>query len=667
MLNRSGVAGLISMKLAFYLLMAISLSVFTVQCEDSVSVSFNQQGTIGEPLEVSRTMSYNIHIQPTDAMAIKKLELEVGPDFDDMAISKKFTAGDLSFYVGKGEAKDLHFEVNFQSPEMRQGDFGKWLSDKNETGVWDRAWYHLRISQVIGDAIEVQNYEGHPRLFKPFEEFRNARVSPSKGTNQSAYSYSVEAQSNSNDIIALKAGPSKNGPWEDAGSRNYTVVGTWQRLVWDNISLGFDFNTAYYKFIGRKESDMYGGPSWPVNYSYKNASVSPGKGLFDGNFTYGLDFKAEKRLNVELDVWDIDAKMYRPVGTVSYDNVSDWEHLVWPHIGISENPDAEGSSSYFFSIYYPGSERPIATTKDEVGTYAGPDIVSMEFENASVSPRTGTILAPFVYSVDVEAKPPKDVELETLAPGNSSLWISQGTVTYDGSTKRLQWPGVKADGIADGDAKYRFKCGGSTSDIFEGPVIRSFGINASVTPYNGSLYFTTPIRGQIDHVYTYTYSAEFEPTENLEPMVINLEVYDPVSCEWIHVARRTYDTSQRFLNFTVNFAELSLFEKPFLGESRFRFVSEDGTPISKEFPGPDILVNFRNETHIEGPTSRTYRVEVRSSLSNLPVALAYTQDNNLWKNNPTTRMYSSNNSEWKTLEWANFPKYYGIEYVAMGV
>jgi hypothetical protein len=667
MLNRHDVAGLTSLKLALYLLIALSLSVFTVQCEDAVFVSFDQRGTIGEPFEVSRTIAYDIHIQPADAMAIKKLELEVGPDFDDMAISKKFSAGDLSFYIGKDEAKDLRFEVNFQSPEMRGGDFGKWLSDKNETGVWDRAWYHLKITQVIGDAIEVQNYEGHPRLFKPFEEFRNAKVSPSKGTNQSAYSYSVEVQSNSNDVVALKVSPTMNGPWEDMGSKNYTLVGVWQKLAWDNISLNFDFNTAYYKFTGRKESDISGGPSWPVNYTYKNASVRPGKGLFDGSFTYGLDFMAEKRLNVDLNIWDIDSKTYRPVGTISYDNVSNWQHLVWPDIRLSENPDAEGSSSYYFSFYYPGSDKPIATTKDEEGTYAGPDIVLMEFENASVSPREGTVLAPFVYSVDVNAKPPKDVELETLAPGNSSRWMSQGTVTYDGSAKRLQWPDVKVDGLADGDAKYRFKSGRSTSDIFPGPTINSFNINASVTPYNGSLYFTAPIRGQIDHVYTYTYSAEFKPTENLEPIVINLEVFDPVSGEWIYVARRTYDPSQRFLNFTVNFAELSLFAKPFLGESKFRFVSEEGIPISKEFPGPDILVNFRNETHIEGATSRTYRVEVRSSLPNLPIALAYTQDNNLWKNNPSTRNYTSNNSEWKTLEWANYPKYYGIEYVALGV
>jgi hypothetical protein len=667
MLNRLDVAGLTSLKLALYILIALTLGTFTAQCEDAVYVSFDQPGTIGEPLEVSRTIDYDIHIQPADAMAIKKLELEIGPDFDDMAISKKFSSGNLSFYVGKDTSKDLRFEVNFQSPEMRQGDFGKWLSDKNETGAWDRAWYHLEITQVIGDAIEVQNYDGHPRLFKPFEEFRNAKVFPSLGTNQSAYSYSADVQSNSNDVVALKVSPTRNGPWEDMGSKNYTLVGAWQKLVWDNISLDFDFNTAYYKFAGRKESEISGGPSWPVNYTYKNPSVSPGKGLFDSSFTYGLDFTAEKRLNVELNIWDVDGKTYRPVGTISYDNVSSWEHLVWPDIRLSENPDAEGSSSYYFSIYYPGSERPIATTKDEAGAYLGPDIVPMEFENASASPEEGTILSPFVYSVDVNARPPKDVELETLAPGNSSKWISQGTVTYDGSTRRLQWPDVKVDGIAGGDAKYRFRSGRSTSETFSGPTINPFDINASVMPCNGSLYDTTPIRGQIDHVYTYDYSAEFKPAENLEPIVINLEVFDPVSEDWIHVARRTYDPSQRFLNFTVNFAELSLFEKPFLGESKFRFVSEEGVPISKEFPGPYILVNFRNETHAEGPTSRTYSVEVRSSLSNLSVALAYTQDNNLWKDNPSTRMYASNNSEWKTLEWANFPKYYGIEYVALGV
>lgn len=553
-------------RVIFCLAIALLLSVFSAQCEDAASVSFEQRGVAAEPLEASRTITYVVHLQPQNAMAMKSLELDVGPDANDMEASKTFTAEERS-YLAPGEAKDFRFDVNFQSPEMRQGDFGKWLADKNETGVWDKAWYRLKITQLIGSPIVVENYEGHPRIYKPFENFRNGRVSPLKGTNQSTYAYEVEVQSNTNDTILMKVAPSQGelSKGMDKGSRNYTNVGAWQKLVWENISLGFDFNTAYYKFIGRKESETFGGPSWPVNYTYRNASVSPKRGLPENRFAYSLDFRAEKKLNVELNVWDIDSRIYRPAGMVPYDNVSNWVRLVWPEVRLTEDLEARGSSNYYFSFYYPGSDKPISTTRVESESYPGPEIVPIELRNASVQ------------------------------------------------------------------------------------------------PYNGSLYLTAPQVGPISRLYTYTYSAEVNGCQGKGPVEIRLEVYDPVSGRWLNGGLQTYEPGMANLSCSVNFA--NLFNGPFLGETKYRFISNN--IVLGEFPGPRIDTNFRNESATEAGARINYLVEVRSSLPRVPIALAFTTDNNKWQLNQDRRIYESRSQNWTTLVWNAYPRYYSIEFEAL--
>lgn len=551
-------------RVIFCLSIVLQLSILSAQCQDVASVFFEQRGVAAEPLEASRTITFAVHLQPQNAMAMKKLELDVGPDANDVEVSKTFTLEENS-YLASGEAKDFRFDVNFLSPEMRQGDFGRWLLDKNETGVWDKAWYRLKITQFIGSPIVVENYEGHPRIYKPFENFRNGMVSPLKGTNQSTYTYEVEAQSNSNDSILMKVAPSQNGPWTEKGSRNYTNVGAWQKLVWENISLGFDFNTAYYKFAGRKESETFGGPSWPVNYTYRNASVSPTRGLPESHFNYGFDFRAEKRLNVELNVWDVDTRIYRSAGTVLYDNVSNWERLVWPDIRLTEDPEARGSSNYYFSVYYPGSEKPISTTKAESDSYPGPEIVPIELRNASVQ------------------------------------------------------------------------------------------------PYNGSLYLTSPQSGSISRLYTYTYSAEVNGCQNKGPVEIRLEIYDPVSRRWLNGGLQTYEPGMANLSYAVNFA--NLFNGPFLGETKYRFISND--IVLGEFPGPWIDTNFRNESATETGRMINYQVEVRSSLPRVPVALDYTTDNSRWQMNQDRRIYESRSQNWTTLTWKAYPRYYSVEFEAV--
>ncbi len=467
-----GVTGMISPSAVFYLIIILLFSIFSAQCEDSAWISFDQRGMV-EPFEASRPITYDLHIQPVNPIAIKNIELEIGPDFNDMTISKKFSISDMSLYLGQGEAKDFRFEVNFPSPDLRQGDFGRWLTDKNETGVWDRAWYRAKITQFIGEPIVLENYEGHPRLFKTFFEFKNADVTPKQGSNKDTYSYEVTVLGSYKDNVSLKAGPSPQGPWTDLGSREYTTPSQLQTLKWEGNTLGFDFNIAYYKFVSRKNSTVFEGPFWPVTLEFNNASVAPLGGTPESKFTYSLELNVSRPIDVVLNVLDVGTRKYVPAGRENYGNTSQWDSLKWKDITVTSQEEAFGPSSYYFSFHYPGSEAYFDTSQNRTGMYyIGPNLSIVNIQ-ALVTPPNGTIYTPFTYTASVAtSKPTSNIELEILPP-RSNIWAGQGTQEFERDKGNLVWPNLSFKTSPDvlGMGRYRFVMDDVVLAEFQGPEI----------------------------------------------------------------------------------------------------------------------------------------------------------------------------------------------------
>ena len=470
MSNDLGVTGMISSRAVLYLMIILLFGIFSAQCEDSAWISFDQQGMV-EPFEANRPITYDLHIQPVNAIAIKKIELEVGPDFNDMTISKKFSISDLSLYLGQGEAKDFRFEVNFLSPELRQGDFGRWFM--NQTGVWDRAWYRAKITQFIGQPIVLENYEGHPRLFRTFFEFKNAEVNPRQGSNKDIYSYIVTVLGSYRDNISLKVGPSPEGPWADLGTREYATPNQLQILKWNNNTLSFDFNIAYYKFVGRKNSTVFEGPFWPVTLEFKNASVAPPGGTPDKGFTYFLELNASRPVDVVLNVLDVGTGKYFSAGREGYGNASHWDSLMWKDITVTSQEEAFGASSYYFSFHYPGSEAYFDTSQKRTGMYyVGPNLSIVNIES-QVTPPNGTIYTPFTYTANVAtSKPTCNIELEILPPG-SKIWAGQGRQEFERNEGNLMWPNLSFKASPDvlGMGRYRFVMDNVVLAEFQGPEI----------------------------------------------------------------------------------------------------------------------------------------------------------------------------------------------------
>ncbi len=324
-------------------------------------------------------------------------------------------------------------------------------------------------------------------------------------------------------------------------------------------------------------------------------------------------------------------------------------------------------SSYTISLVYrhptlPGGEYRFADRYMNVE--ASPEIArsAIEFSAPRVDPKNGSTFTLYTYCVDINTNLSScDVELQTLDPG-SVIWTPRGIAHYDESSKTLCWPDRKIDGDEDGLAKYRFVSGEYASRDYEGPVMRSLNITSRVEPYNGSLYITEPLEG-IEDVYSYNYYVEIEPLPGQEPMTVGLEIYDPVARSWIFAASQEYEPSQIWLNYTVNFAKLS-FREPFLGESKYRLVSEGKT--LKESVGPNVTVNFRGE-YGERMSDGTfaYRVSTRSSAAPLDVYVYYTNDGRTWLRSiqKPVREYSVP-GQWQELEWRNMPRYQRLEFVA---
>jgi len=637
--------------------------------QTEASVGFQQVATSKTPFNVNQPIVYKVHLINGMTCPMRYVvEMEVGPDYTDYSASKKYTA-DVSLTAHS--FRDVDFDVNFRSPEMSRGAFGLWASDDNDTSTWDRSWYRVLITPLVGDPVTVEGYDGEPSLLKMITIYKNAEVSPKMGTNDTLYSYRIDVFSSAEDVVALQAAPEAIGPWKDLGSQNYTKVGAWQTLRWEEVSLDFDFIGAHYRFVGRKQTETFEGPFWPVDYEYKNPSVGPADGFSGTPFTYVLDFKGSKNLDVGLNIWDIDQNQFKLAEKKRYSNATRWQRMEWTDVMPSETIGSEGTSSYYFSFYYPGSESPLGTSREDEGkVYLGPDIVLIKYDNASVSPDRGSTVARYTYSVDVNtALPVCDIELQTSEPG-SSIWRSQGIATYNGDP-RISWRDVSFGDDVAGNVSYRFIRVASPPTIYQGPNLVKESILGRVSPSNGAL-------GSWDASFhpsgerlvrtPYVYSMEMDSVESTEPMVVKLEVYDPTRKTWIEAGKpQSYNFTEGTLNFTID--QLP-FTEPFLGESKFRFLSgsrfldgEDG------FRGPNVVANFRNETwnvtydKARGDYVYTYGVEVRSSLSSLSVDLVYTMDRNFWTLSNDPQVYASDSAEWKRLEWEGYPYHVSVKFV----
>lgn len=628
-------------KLASFILFTLVILMFSsvsVTGQITASLNFDQFGSSKMPFNFNQPITYKVHlINDMSYTMIYKVELEIGPDYTDCTASKKYT-GEVN---SKAQSStDLEFVINFLSPDLNTGQFKKWAFDEKDTSSWENAWYRVVITPyLLGDVKILEDFSGKPAMIKTRPtEFRNPTVSPQIGSNQMTYHYQIEFSSDVADSVTLQASPSTNGPWTDCGDQDYTTPGNWQTLKWEDVSLEFDFYAANYRFVSRKkQSDVFEGPICPVKYAYKDEIVNPTAGYVNTLFTYRLEFKATKPLDVVLNVWDANENAFKPVGKAKYRRQPQWEKLEWYDVRTGELMDTGSSSSYYFSFYYPESENCFSTTREDTGMiYQGPSITQIGFDMAMVFPPKSSVFTPYVYCVVLNSsRVPYDVELQTLEPG-SSIWKSQGIATFNGDDP-ICWDGVKLN--KEGLASYRFICEGITSNKHSGPTILPVEVEGHINPQIGNVN------------ETYVYTAHIEPIDDHRPIWIDLEIYDPVHNNWIFTDRQYYQFDKPNLDFTVD--KLSL-TTSFLGELRYRFISED--KILAMFQGPTTYHEaYRNVTvtpeYGDGSRIHNYQVEIISNIEDVIKLEVASSPKGPWIN-CGSREYSTPGN-WQSLKWEN--------------
>lgn len=451
------------------LILLITFSNYSAIADEGF-VSISQGGSSEEPFDAGRDIFYDVEISNSGHPMHYAVNLEIGPDSSDTSISKSFHQDIDVNQVSSGTTR---FKVNFiQSSDLGRGEFGEWLENESETGIWTKAWYRVTFDSLdpFNKIEAVEDFSGKPSLVKPLWKLRNPKVTPRTGTNDEVFEYKVDMLSNALDNLTLEVAPSRDGQWTSLGTIKYTTPGEWQTLRWSNKTLNFDFEAAYYRFIGRQQ-ETFNGPFWPVVWEFKNASVMPESGTSEKYFDYFVEINASNPADVVLHVLDVATGEYQPIGRKPYINTSSWEPLAWKDVKVTEQDGALGLSSYYFTVHYPGLDAAIDDSTNRT-VFPNPSITIGDV-TGNVLPQNGTAFTKFTFMANLSLKRPIcDIELWVLPPG-SNIWIPKGVATYTQDNRNLVWSNISLDGASDslGMARYKFTMDNTLLGEFKGPNI----------------------------------------------------------------------------------------------------------------------------------------------------------------------------------------------------
>jgi len=675
--TNSGSVDFLERSIILIICIGLLFAMKPVSCQEEYgSISFEQSGVSKNYYNYNDSITYNISVNNEIGHPMRyTVALEVGSDIGD---NNTLCSREKSIDIPAGSSRYVTFPIDFSSRSLCRGKFAEWALDGKNTSKWDHTWYNVSIEPLAGQdplSFSGDNYSS-PCLVHTIWMYEGARVSPSKGTNDDYYDYQISLFSSEDDAVTLEVAPSKNGPWIDCGNKNYNLIDSYRILEWEDVKLDFDFDVAYYRFVGSKSrTETFEGPRWFTYYDYRNPSVDPDVGYHNSVFDYSLDIIANKELDVELRVEDVDQNDFRSVGNISYDNISNWQTLKWSNIQLQKGIISKGISHYYFCFY--DNDMLLNTTVDKDNKfYTGPEILWIKFENPVVVQQYDKFHV-YNYAIDIVApnNTKCNVMLQTSSP-ECSKWMNHSKLKYNES-KTLNWNDIRLNDV--GPTDYRFVgifgkiC--VSSENYTGPTLEPININGRVEPSCGSFLDDICVKYQ-NNTYdgTYVYCAEIERVEDYNLNWIRLEICDPISGAWIPVTSddsnmlKHCNSSDECIVFIVNMDDVQFKETPFLGTLKYRFITNVGN--FGPFEGPEINVNFKNEDYSRRSRIYDYVVTVRSSQGNLPIDIIYTNDASTsneqrWFQADDIRTYHSNNSEWEVLVWKNCPMYREVHFIAV--
>ena len=300
--------------------------------------------------------------------------------------------------------------------------------------------------------------------------------------------------------------------------------------------------------------------------------------------------------------------------------------------------DASVGNEYKISLTYidstlPGGEYRFADRDMRVSAFEQSQI---KFDNASVSPSHGSGLTRYTFCVDLETQLREaDIQL-AIADPNSSIFVPQQIVHYDGSNKTLCWPGININSNQEGNASFKFLSHASNSQAYAGPRIEAINASGSVQPAIGVLQGF-----QIaDDFYSFIYAASIANMSNDLMPWIELMVKPPNS-GWRTVGeKKQYDPSRGSVSWVVK----PFVNDSFFGESEFKF-KIDGLE-TKTFWGPKIAAIYDEPSWSKTETKYSYWAWFNAT-ENLTIDLKYSDDGQLWTPANKPQKYAANSGRIK--------------------
>ena len=297
------------------------------------------------------------------------------------------------------------------------------------------------------------------------EKFRNEKVSPKKGTEETSFNFSVDVNASKNETINLSVSCDE-GPWEVIGSENYTKDG-WKTLNFTNIILSssnLSFNASVnciFEGIVNKSKNIT--IPYDINLSWRNNRSYPMAGWCTESYNYSIDVKAEKNGTVELQIKSKDD--WEPKGERKpYNKTSEWQAMNW----TITNPcgEYEGNTSYKFVFYLEGKYN------NETISYTGPKLfipINISFTEDFAEPDYGvyynfkdgifndTSSTLFNFSINVTADKPTTLKLVLTDPcGEKHNMTEECKYTTPHQLQECSWRMIELPSGQAGKWNYTF-------------------------------------------------------------------------------------------------------------------------------------------------------------------------------------------------------------------
>lgn len=359
------------------------------------------------------------------------IEVEIIEDFKEPMVTPNKGTNDDQFEYQVAVNCTVADNITLEVGPTRNGP---WTSVGTQRYTTPGSWQVLKWPNVTLDfdfnAASYRFTGRKPQVFDgpfyPIElEFKNAGVTPPRGTQEQKFQYSLEINASHPIDVGLNFLDITTGKFVSYDTMKYTNATSWEKLIWDDVkvasgedsvgassyffSLHYPGSKTPFDTTKDRIGRYYAGPN--LSNVIIEGSVNPWNGTIYTPFSYSAKVgTAMPTCNILLEVKPPGSDIWIEQGRQQYSIGR--SILIWPNISFRSSPDVLGIGKYRF------------LSGDAVlEEFQGPEIdVAIRNESAD-RVKSGR----FDYSAEVRSTRPR-VEMELWYTDDGVTWINSGLI-----------------------------------------------------------------------------------------------------------------------------------------------------------------------------------------------------------------------------------------------